>query len=64
LLRIAHLHKAHRSIGGYMVFLGSNMVSWSAHKQPTTSRSSTGAEYKLDANAITEVMWIQTLLMD
>jgi hypothetical protein len=51
-----------RSTGGFAVFLGSNLVSWSARKQPTVSRSSTEAEYKVIANVATEIMWIQTLL--
>jgi hypothetical protein len=51
-----------RSTGGFVVFLGSNLVSWSARKQPTVSRSSTEAEYKVIANVVVEIMWIQTLL--
>jgi len=51
-----------KSTGGFAVFLGTNLVSWSARKQPTVSRSSTEAEYKAIANATAEVMWIQTLL--
>jgi hypothetical protein len=46
------------------VFLGSNLISWSARKQPTVSRSSTEAEYKAIVNAATEVMWIQILLTE
>jgi hypothetical protein len=47
-----------RSIGGYVVFLGTNLVSWSARKQPTISRSSTEAEYKAAVNATAKVIWI------
>jgi histone deacetylase 1/2 len=51
-----------RSTGGLAVFLGSNLISWSARKQPTVSRSSTEAEYKALANVTAEVMWVRKLL--
>jgi histone deacetylase 1/2 len=51
-----------RSTSGFVVYVGSNIVSWNARKQATVSRSSTEAEYKSLANATTEVMWVQTLL--
>jgi hypothetical protein len=53
-----------RSTGGFAVYLGSNLVSWSARKQPTVSRSSTEVEYKSLANATTEIIWVQKLLTE
>ena len=48
----------------YAVFLGDNLVSWSSKRQPTVSRSSAEAEYRVVANDVAEACWLRQLLQE
>ncbi|GJZ96551.1 ribonuclease H-like domain-containing protein [Tanacetum coccineum] len=53
-----------RSTSGYYVFLGDDLLSWSAKHQVTLSRSSAEGEYRGVANVVAETYWIRNLLCD
>ncbi|RVW89378.1 Retrovirus-related Pol polyprotein from transposon RE1 [Vitis vinifera] len=53
-----------RSSSGYLVYLGNNLVSWTASKQKVVSRSSAESEYRGLAIATAEIIWTQALLRE
>ncbi|KAK6134050.1 hypothetical protein DH2020_032195 [Rehmannia glutinosa] len=53
-----------KSITGFCVYLGNNLVSWCSKKQATIFRSSTEAEYRSLAHCATDVIWIRNLLTE
>lgn len=51
-----------RSIYEYSIFLGGNLVSWSAKKQPIVAHFSCESEYMALANTASELVWLTNLL--
>lgn len=53
-----------KSTSAYIVFLGSNPISWRSRKQRGIARSSTEAEYRALAAAALEVCWLHHLFAE
>jgi hypothetical protein len=47
-----------RSTSDFCIFLGRNLISWSAKKQSTISRSTTEVEYRSLAITCAEILWL------
>ena len=52
------------SSSGYLVYLGANLVSWSATKQRVVSHTSAESEYRGLALATAKIFWTQALLQE
>nr|GEX39863.1 ribonuclease H-like domain-containing protein [Tanacetum cinerariifolium] len=52
------------STSGYCVFLGDNLLSWSAKQQHTRSCSSAKAKYRGVDNVVAGTAWLRNLLCD
>lgn len=52
------------STSAYIVYLGTNPISWSSRKQKTRARSSTEAEYRAVASTAAELLWLKNLFTE
>ncbi|GJV70795.1 ribonuclease H-like domain-containing protein [Tanacetum coccineum] len=62
--RILRCPATRHSTSGYCVFLGDTLLSWSAKRQATLSRSSVEAEYRRFANVVAKTAWLLNLLRE
>jgi len=53
-----------RSITGYCMFLGGNLVTWRSKKQNVVARSSAKVEFRVMAQGVCELLWMKIMLDD
>lgn len=54
----------YKSTTAYIIYFGSNPITWSCKKQCTVAKSSTEAEYRTIASTTMEVLWLQQLFKE
>lgn len=52
------------STGGFCIYLGKNIISWSSKKQKTVSQLSIEAEYRQLVHTAAELSWFSSLFRD
>ena len=53
-----------KSISGYCMFIGGNLVSWKSKNQSVVARSTAEAEYRAIAIGVAEMLWLRNLLVE
>ncbi|XP_019245188.1 PREDICTED: uncharacterized protein LOC109225051 [Nicotiana attenuata] len=53
-----------KSVSGYVVLLGSSLISWKSKRQETVSLSSVEAEYRSLRKVVGELVWLKRLLTE
>lgn len=56
--------QSRKSTTGFAFYVHNNLVSWSSRKQPTVALSSTEAEYMAICTALTEGLWVRSILTE
>ena len=51
-------------MSGVCIFLGGNLIGWSARKEKVVAKSSTEVEYRALSSAATDLVWIQNILTE
>ncbi|XP_050121339.1 uncharacterized mitochondrial protein AtMg00810-like [Malus sylvestris] len=54
----------HRSTTGYLIYHGSNLLSWCSKKQPMVSKSSAKSKYRALSRACAETIWLSYMFSE